>query len=515
MNRAYLLVDLAFGDSGKGSLTDWLTRTEEIKTVVRYNGGAQAAHNVVSPDGRHHTFAQFSSGTLAGARTHLSRFMMVDPLALANEANALLQLGVSQPLSLVSIEEEALVTTPYHQILNRLREISRGEERHGSCGVGVGETMASYLEHGEQVPLVRDFEQKAVLRQKLKWLREQKLEAAHALDLPDTDEVRQELEALEDNQLLEQVVSLCADLSRRVTVVDRSYLAALLESGPTIFEGAQGVLLDERFGFHPYTTWSNTTADNALTLLEENGFDGELTKVGLLRGYFTRHGAGPFPSEDRSIQHEVWELHNGRGRWQGDFRQGYFDLVLARYALAAVGGVDLLAFSCLDQMSWRKGPWPVATSYGEDVSGLYEQGRLVLGARHDREHQAALTAVLEQAEPHYQQIPQDVYLHFLASELGVPIGVVSKSANAIAKRVTREWAEKPSSSLSRREDDLSGVPEEIYRRLERLLRPDAVPRWLQSPLPSLAGRRPLDLLASGGALAVEHVISELESPGAV
>ena len=72
--RAYIVVDLGFGDSGKGLLTDYLARHHEAGVVVRYNGGAQAGHNVVRPDGRQHTFSQFGSGTfIPGVRTYLSR----------------------------------------------------------------------------------------------------------------------------------------------------------------------------------------------------------------------------------------------------------------------------------------------------------------------------------------------------------------------------------------------------------------------------------------------------------
>ena len=74
MATVVLLAGLGFGDEGKGTVTDYLVRTHSAKMVVRYNGGAQAAHNVVLPDGRHHTFAQFGSGTFVpGVRTHLSR----------------------------------------------------------------------------------------------------------------------------------------------------------------------------------------------------------------------------------------------------------------------------------------------------------------------------------------------------------------------------------------------------------------------------------------------------------
>ena len=80
--RAILIADLGFGDSGKGTTVDHLARREGASAVVRYNGGAQAAHNVVTEEGLHHTFAQFGSGTFAGAKTHLSRCMMINPLII-------------------------------------------------------------------------------------------------------------------------------------------------------------------------------------------------------------------------------------------------------------------------------------------------------------------------------------------------------------------------------------------------------------------------------------------------
>ncbi|NUP38314.1 MAG: adenylosuccinate synthetase, partial [Streptomyces sp.] len=134
-----VVVDLGFGDAGKGATVDRLCRGGGVTAVVRFNGGAQAAHNVVTPDGRHHTFAQFGSGTLHGVPTHLSRFTVVDPLALAAEADHLRGLGVPDPYGLLTVDREAPLATPYHAAANRLREQARGAARHGSCGMGVGE----------------------------------------------------------------------------------------------------------------------------------------------------------------------------------------------------------------------------------------------------------------------------------------------------------------------------------------------------------------------------------------
>src|SRR5215831_1774195 len=147
--HAIIVVDLGYGDAGKGGIVDWLCHRAArvaaggpVHTVVRFNGGAQAAHNVVTPDGRHHTFAQFGSGTFTpGVRTHLSRFMLVDPLALAAEAGHLASAGIPDPLGGLTVDRAALLTTPYHRAANRAREVARvAAARHGSCGMGIGET---------------------------------------------------------------------------------------------------------------------------------------------------------------------------------------------------------------------------------------------------------------------------------------------------------------------------------------------------------------------------------------
>ena len=80
------MADLGFGDSGKGTTIDTLAAKYQAHTVVQYNGGAQAGHAVVTPEGAVHTFAQFGSGTfIPGVATYLSKHSYLDPLALLNE----------------------------------------------------------------------------------------------------------------------------------------------------------------------------------------------------------------------------------------------------------------------------------------------------------------------------------------------------------------------------------------------------------------------------------------------
>ena len=99
-----------------------------------------------------------------------------------------------------------------------------------------------------------------------------------------------------------------------------------------IFEGAQGVLLDADDGFHPFTTWSRCTAENALELITEMAPGSNAYQIGVLRSYAVRHGPGPLPTET-SVLASVVKEHNHTNEWQGAVRYGWFDAVLARYAL--------------------------------------------------------------------------------------------------------------------------------------------------------------------------------------
>ncbi|MEU0546975.1 adenylosuccinate synthetase [Micromonospora sp. NPDC005979] len=400
--RHVAVVDLGYGDAGKGTVVDWLCATRPVHTVVRFNGGAQAAHNVVLRDGRHHTFAQFGAGTFhPGVGTHLSRHVVVDPLALAAEADHLATVGVPDALDRLTVDSEALLATPYHRAANRAREIARGADRHGSCGLGVGETVAYGLAHPDDAPRVGDCRRPAVLRRRLTALRDRLTVELGPLDAPPVDDC----------------LPAYAGFAERVAIVDRTWLAGALRSGTCVFEGAQGVLLDEWHGFHPYRTWSTTTFTNADRLLAEAGQAGELTRIGVLRTVTTRHGPGPLVTEDPALP--FVDRHNPTNPWQGRFRFGHFDAVAHRYALAAAGGVDGLALTHLDLA-------------GPDlrICRRYDTGdRLTPGPPGDLDRQAALTDRLLRSRPVYDEAPAD-WAEAVGAELATPVVLTSHGPTA-------------------------------------------------------------------------------------
>jgi adenylosuccinate synthase len=99
MIHGIITVGMGFGDEGKGATVDYLCRRYNAKMVVRYSGGAQCAHNVVTPEGVRHAFAQFGSGTFAGVPTWLGEQVIIDPLTMVNEAKVLEESGINRPLT--------------------------------------------------------------------------------------------------------------------------------------------------------------------------------------------------------------------------------------------------------------------------------------------------------------------------------------------------------------------------------------------------------------------------------
>jgi adenylosuccinate synthase len=414
------VVGLSFGDEGKGTMTDYLTSEFDYDLVVKMSGGAQCAHHVTREDGVTHRFAQFGAGTFNGARTHLSEFFMVDPLRLNAEGNALVELGVENPWSLLSVSHRTKITTPFHAAANHVMEIRRGADAHGSCGLGIGETMAYDIEHGG--PRVRD----CYLYDDI-FARLAEMRGIYGKALGD--------EFL-DHELVRRwsVMELAQayfDFYNNVKVLGPEDTYTLIDDSNVVFEGSQGVLLDEWHGTHPYTTWSTTTFTNAMHLTPKPVF-----RLGVLRTYTTRHGAGPFPTEAEPTTMPS-EAHNGTGRFQGAWRAGPFDAVLARYAVNVCGRVDGLAITHMDVA-----PLSFCNSYEVDgmaVSDLivkkpWEHMDLAINER--------LTANLAKARPVLQAWPDYGWVAETIGELvDVPVAIYGYGPTAQEKRMSDSWGE--------------------------------------------------------------------------
>lgn len=143
-NMASAVIGAGYGDEAKGVTTDVLagSMTAADTLVVRTNGSNQAGHTVTTAAGRRHVFHHLSSGALAGAATHWSALAVANPMFLMEEIEVVRHLGGNVN---ISCDPRALITTPFDAIINQAAEIARGVDRHGSCGMGFGETIERNL----------------------------------------------------------------------------------------------------------------------------------------------------------------------------------------------------------------------------------------------------------------------------------------------------------------------------------------------------------------------------------
>lgn len=404
MVDATIVCDLGFGDAGKGTTVDWLCRTQPIHTVVRYNGGAQAAHAVVLPNGTTHKFQQFGAGTFAGAHTFLSRYVCVEPLRMTGEAQDLALYINGDPCALVAVDRDCLLTTPYHSILNRAAEIERGDQRHGSCGVGIGETMRYAYADPSAAPFVADIGTKALRA---------KLDALYDLARAVAPTCGEKAVEFTDDWEPEVLIEAYADWVTRVAVVGSEFLWT--GGDGWVFEGSQGVLLDEWHGFHPYTTWSTCTPKNALVLCAEAGIDAEV--LGVCRSYMTRHGAGPFVTEDAAVLDACPEMLNKAETWMGPFRAGYLDLVALRYAVACCEQIDGLVVTHADRALGK-----LCDQYRR---GAHTTRQLSCSFEQDLTFQERLTEYLFGATPEYRSVLPPLVPEIISAALDVPLHAVS------------------------------------------------------------------------------------------
>ncbi|MCR5148538.1 MAG: adenylosuccinate synthetase [Eubacterium sp.] len=366
-----------FGDEGKGLMTDYFTK--EARTngrsalVVCSNGGAQRGHTVTTSSGIRHVFHHFGSGTFEGADTWLPRFFIVNPMLFMNEYEGLQEKGVSFDKIKIYMDPECPVTTPFDMIANQVIEEHRGRSRHGSCGMGIWETILRDGKLLGEMSLMTDAELKDYLAGSCKNRMASRFEQLGISEIPENWR-----DIIEDEGLVRNYI---ADFRQMCRLSGLRGVSVMKEYDTIIFEAGQGLLLDrcrKEFGCH--TTPSNTGFRNPAELIREyyhylfsrgmtsadetsrnivtgsntewNMADGDdvrntasvcetgrnisnITEEDKLqvevcyvtRTYLTRHGAGPFPEEcsKDEINPTMVDMTNVPNPHQGTLRYGKLD----------------------------------------------------------------------------------------------------------------------------------------------------------------------------------------------
>jgi adenylosuccinate synthase len=348
MFEANVVIGANWGDEGKGLMTDHFSCNDSI--VVRFNGGAQAGHTVVTPEGVRHVFHHVGSGTFKGASTYLSKYFIVNPILFFDEYEILTELGYKPK---VFVDLECLVTTHYDMMINQMVEESRGVARHGSCGAGINETIKRN-QHAEFKLATYDLWFKterewtaALLAIQTKWV-------PYRLKELGIDITPEWQDRINSTTVLDAFLERVEYFTTHIRMPESRLFDQ--DNAFYVFEGAQGLLLDEDHRFFPYVTHSHTGLRNVINLAMDFGVE-KLSVTYVTRAYATRHGAGPFPGEDISVSYE--DATNVPNDWQGTLRFGNLNIDLLVESIKRdmkTSTYDLkvdynVAITCLDQVA--------------------------------------------------------------------------------------------------------------------------------------------------------------------
>ncbi|GLZ37583.1 adenylosuccinate synthase [Actinokineospora sp. NBRC 105648] len=334
---AIVLIGAQWGDEGKGKATDLLG--ERVQWVVRYQGGNNAGHTVVLPDGQDFALHLIPSGILTpGVTNVIGNGVVVDPTVLLRELAGLEGRGVDTSRLLISADAHLIM--PYHVAIDKVTERYLGKAKIGTTGRGIG---PAYQDKVARVGVrVQDLLDEKILRQKVE----------AALDVKNQMLVKiYNRKALDPEQIVEEVLASAERFGHRIADT-RLLLNQALERGETVLlEGSQGTLLDVDHGTYPFVTSSNPTSGGA-SAGSGIGPTRITTVIGILKAYTTRVGSGPFPTElDDEMGERLRKVGGEIGVTTKRLRRtGWFDAVIARYA-SRVNGITDYFLTKLDVLS--------------------------------------------------------------------------------------------------------------------------------------------------------------------
>lgn len=412
------VVGLQWGDEAKGKIVDLLT--DDHAFVVRYNGGANAGHTVVS-GGQTFKLSLLPTGVLRpNVRAVIGNGVVVYPPRFLEEVSNLRQAGIDIGDNLV-VSDHAHVIFPYHMEEERLNEGGSGKAI-GTTGRGIGPCYQDKV--GRQFAIrLGEMLHPEHLHERLVPIVERKNRLLRAL-CPEARQFDADTICRDSLACMEQIRPHVADTSRLLH-------EALRKGEGILFEAAQGTLLDVDHGTYPYVTSSNSSTAGVWS---GSGVPARKLDrvVGVIKAYSTRVGRGPFPTELDDGPEGIGERIRRTGREYGTVtgrprRCGWFDAVATRYS-AALNDADELAVMLLDVLSDLP-EIHIAVAYELDGQRL--------------DHFPTDAFVLERCRPVYETLPgwrQDVsaarrlvdlpnaarrYVERLGELLGRPVTIIS------------------------------------------------------------------------------------------
>lgn len=315
-----VVIGANFGDCGKGLATQQFCKRFKSQglnpIVVCHNGGSQKGHTVIN-DGIRHVFGHFGSGSLIGCPTYLSKEYIINPIIFRREYEQLATKGVDLD-GKVYVNSRCRITTPFEMFLNDMKERKRGANRHGSCGLGIYETVKRNIRFN----IDNCCDMNSILRN-LQW------EFTNVVILKELLPFMEDYMSgcLLDSILMNYKMDVAWMLQHIKVVEDEKELLESFDS--IVFEGAQGLMLDQNnMEYFPHLTPSNTGSTNPHSILKHLDVDANIEACYVTRSYLTRHGAGWLENECRKedINPNMIDKTNVPNDYQGTLRYGFLDV---------------------------------------------------------------------------------------------------------------------------------------------------------------------------------------------
>ena len=320
-NEIKAVIGANFGDEGKGLTTNYFAKQFNNQNkkciVVCTNGGAQRGHTVCLPNGLRHVFHHFGSGTFNNADTLFPYEFIVNPMQFKKEYFEI-QNYISKCIIFANIN--CIVSTPYDMIINQLVEESRNNNRHGSTGFGIWETIKRSNINEYKLTIKDLFNNN--LKIFLKNIRDiyyKKIIYEYNLKLSPNW-----IDIFYSDNLLYNFINDCNFFINHIKIVNNENIIS--DYAGIIFENGQGLLLDQnKIEFGNHTTPSNTGCKNIFNILKRtNLLNKNIELCYITRTYLTRHGAGPFKEECnyKLINEMLNDKTNVYNSFQGSIRYG-------------------------------------------------------------------------------------------------------------------------------------------------------------------------------------------------
>jgi len=414
-----VLLGLQWGDEGKGKIVDVLANQYDV--VTRYQGGANAGHSLEF-NGQKHVLHLIPSGIFrANCMNIIGNGVVLDPVILREEIEALIRLGI--PVSdRLCISRKAHLILPTHRLLDAAYESAKGNAKIGSTLKGIG---PAYTDKAAR-----------------NGVRVGDIEKANFADLVAqlTEKHTQIFSLYNFAQNLTELTTKwfeSIDFLKDYKFIDCEYVVNqnLSDNRKVLAEGAQGTLLDVDFGSYPFVTSSNTICAGVCTGLGvAPSRVGEV--FGIFKAYCTRVGSGPFPTElNDATGQKIREIGREFGATTGRPRRcGWLDMPALKYAIM-LNGVSQLIMTKADILSGFE-TIKVATAYKVQPTGnqidympfdpvntdLEPVYRELKGWKFDAENSKI---------KRFETLPAELveYIHFIENETGVPITIISTGAD--------------------------------------------------------------------------------------